>query len=249
MTDVSLNGHGEFKPPKGWLLASQLVKEYGGALRTAQRWGAELKVENVQDAKGVRYFNPESYLRVLESEDVATSDVAKTGIVLSGSNELLKQTQGHLERVLKPAFEGSEAIVSALLKENASQRELIAKLTATHLENVKAREESLSQAHERAIMARVIEASEERKRMALDMLKQPAKLLLAKWAGVDASSGDTVKVSDGRLDAVRRLLASLTDEQLSTLLAAEAVQSTLQAVLDTDMVSEEQKGMIREVLL
>jgi DNA-binding transcriptional MerR regulator len=238
--------------PKGWLKASVLVRECGGSLRTIQRWGSDGRISSVKDPTGARYYNPEEYVAELDKEDTERDDSQKTGIVLNGSNELLKQAHHHLEKLMGPAHEATREVLECLRKENGELRALNSKLIETHLENVKARESMLSEHHQRELTTRMFESHEARKRAAFDALKAPAGLLLARLVGggaVGVVPSDTMPAPSGALVAARDLLASLTDDQLSMLLGADMVKQALTAFLETELLDEHQKDLVRQVLL
>lgn len=251
---TATNGHtnGASSVPPGWLKASQLVKEYGGSLRSCQRWGTDGRIGYLKDEHGVGWFNPEDYVRELGREDVEQNDGQKTRVVLDGANELLKQAMGHLEKVFTPAQDATREVLDMLRKENADLRAQNAKLLDAHLANVAARESLLNEEHMRQLTASVLREEQERKRQLVDNLKGPAKLLLARALGMPelaaAAPGAAPAPAVGRIDAARRLLASLTEEQLTLLVGAEAVREALAGFCETELLSAEQKELARAAL-
>jgi len=249
MNGAATNGAGSV--PEGWLTADELQKKFGGSSRTVRRWGELGRIGRMKDAHGRAFFDPSDYARELRSEegdDEASGkfEVQREGIVIDGANSLLRQTMQHLEKVMAPAADAQRELLQLLKEENSSLRQQVKDLTAVHLENMKAREALISEAHERELELKAFEAREARKKAALDMVKGPAQKLLARVAGVGA---DTVPAPAGKLTSARALLASLTDEQLTTLFALEAVRETLPQLLGLGVLTEEQEGLVREVLL
>jgi hypothetical protein len=239
---------------EGWLTAHELHQRFGGAVRTIHRWGETGRIGRHKDANGRVTFDPDSYARELGKEDEASGEydsakleVARSQVLTSGANDLLKQLLRHNENMMAPASEAQRELLVLLKDENKSLREQVAELTKVHLENMKAREELISEAHARTIELKMFEASEARKQAALDMAKGPVKQLLARVTG--GAGNDTVPASSGKLAPARALLASLTDDQLAMLLAVPDLRDMLTALLETEVLSDEQKGFVREVLL
>jgi hypothetical protein len=245
------NGAGH---PDGWLSAHELHARFGGSVRTIHRWGESGRIGRYKDQQGRVSFDSEAYARELGKEeelsgehDSAKLEVARSQVLTSGANDLLKQLLRHNEQMMGPTAEAQRELLVVLKDENKSLREQLASLTAVHLENMKAREELISEAHARTIELKMFEESEARKQAALDMAKGPVKQLLARVVG--GAGGDTVPASSGKLAPARALLASLTDDQLAMLIAVPDLRDMLTALLETEVLSDEQKGFVREVLL
>lgn len=241
--------------PEGWLPVAELQRKHGGSVRTIHRWATEGRVSFVTDKEGRRWFDPEGYARELSSDkelepdQAALVEVRRDQVVLDSANSLLKQAQSHHEKTFGPYSDATREVLELLRQENKDLRAQNAELVKVHLDNVKAREEMLSQAHERELAGKMFLAAEERKREALETFKGPAKELLKRFV---AGGPDTVPAPAStapKLEAARRLLGSLTDQQLLMLLGAELVTDGLSGLLGTGVLSAEQEAMVREVLV
>ena len=255
MTAAQTNGHAT-QVPEGWLVAADLAKKHGGSPRTIQRWGEQGRIGRVKDGQGRAWHDPDDYVRELRAEEQAdaadgsaAADVQKTAVLVDGSNALLRQTMAHLEKVLGPSHDATREVFELLREENKSLREQIRELTKVHLENMQAREELISEAHARELELKTFEAREARKQQALEMVKEPAQRLLARVTGGAVAARDTMPASSGKLASARSLLASLSDDQLHMLLSLPMVRDALSDLLGTSILSSEQEGFVREVLV
>lgn len=134
---------------------------------------------------------------------------------------LLKQAHGHLEGALKLVLEPASALLKSSMAENERLREHIRKLEATHLETQRAREELLSEQHLRQLATLEVSQNAARKDRALALVGDNVPKLLA--------------AINPKATAVVALMRSLTDEQRGML-------------LETDLLSAEQKDQVRAVL-
>ncbi len=236
---------------KDWPKASAVADELEISVRQLKRHVERNEVPRYQAPDGTYRYKPEEvamFKAFLEGEETEAEVVTskKGGAdqhvaveLVKVFRELLQQELGNNRELMKLVLNPNNALLSMLKDENAALRQRCSTLEDKHTDLVMAREEMLSQVHERGLATKTVEAQEKRKTQAFGMLMQSMPTL-AKQMGIDPSklAQGLSNEDQGKVNAAVELLTSIDPEMLEAL-GASGMLNDEQMILLRKIVPEE----------
>lgn len=177
---------------------------------------------DVQSLKGYVQDMPET-----ERRPVRTPIGGITHEEFKGATDLVRQVHKHHETMIPLLVDAWKGVVEAGRLQNERDAKRIAELEAARDQGIKAREDSLSQATERAIAQEAFKAAEARKTRAFNSLVENAGPAIMKKLGLE---------SDPAMGTALALLKTFKRDQLLMLTQLDG------------FISEEQKTLLQKLI-
>ncbi len=223
-------------PPqwKNWPTAPKAAKLLGCSIRHLVRHVERGTIERHQGPDGTFRYNPEELEDAKDSilENIQTTDNESREMVVSegfkSGTELVKQSHKHAELMFGLYRDPVNQLLEMFRNENVALRARIAELEKVRDENAQKREELISEQHMREILTAKVLKGEARKEKAFGLVIDKIPSVFDKF--VESSLGQSKEVK-----ATIELLKGFDKDSLTML-------------LETEIVTEEQKAHIRTIL-
>lgn len=193
----------------GWYTRAITAKKLGISLSTLLRRVEEGTYYSEPDGEGIWWFNPKEI-------DALVPEAASEGsaAVISATAQALKQAQDHNEVLLRVATEPSQMALKLLMRANERLEGENKVLRERETEYLKAREQMISEAHERELASRIVDAREKRYEEGFKLLITYAPKLIEQASGMKDLK-PLIEVLDGLDDAMIDMLVPsfLTEDQ------------------------------------
>lgn len=219
---------------KNWPTAPRAAKLLGCSIRHLVRHVERGTIERHQGPDGTFRYNPDELedakSDILENIQ-ATSDEGRELVVTEGfksGTELVKQSHKHAEMMFGLYKDPINQLLEMFRKENETLRTRVTELEKVRDENAQKREELISEQHMREILTAKVLKGEARKEKAFGLVIDKIPSVFDKF--VDSHLGQSKEVK-----ATIELLKGFDKESLAML-------------LETEIVTEEQKAHIRTIL-
>lgn len=162
----------------GWYSRAIAAKKLGISLSTIIRKVDDGSIPATADSEGVWWFDPKEI-------DPLVPEAASEGsaAVIQATAHALKQAQDHNEVLLRHATDPSQAALRLIMRTNERLTLENKELRDREAENYKAREALLSEAHERELASRIVEARERRYEEGFKLLLGYAPMLITQMSG------------------------------------------------------------------
>lgn len=225
MTETTTNGHDESLLPP-WLPGSEAMQFLGVGSQKLTKLAQKKEIVR-KWADGVWSYERASLASYLESSDGENDEK------LTANNSelvaLLRVSVKHTEDSFKMVHAPAAALIDFYKGELANARARIVHLEGAHDAAVTAREDALTQVHERDLATRNADRKAARWDSAFEILKQTGPALMVQAFETFSDARDPMK------GAALRLMQRLTPERVAAMLDAEALDAEertfLQSVL------------------
>ncbi len=240
-----------------WPAAVDAMQRAGVTFRELMRGVRAGAVRRVFVA-GQWRFDPTALELLADSTDEETATVPRvTADILTASAEAMRQALDHSERGFKLHESGAQRVLELLARENERLQKENERLQASHAEAIAAREEQLSQVHERQLASQFVAQRSKREERVLGMLATAVPRLLghegAEVSRLLAAGGDVASVNPAAIaeaDAERLMSdPSVRRKVLATLrLLSELEPVKLQAILGAGFLSPTEEELVRQIV-
>lgn len=207
-----------------WQTAAVLSRSTGLSTRHLAKLGDQGAVPRQKNGEGVWLYDRDA------AEDFAPKGAEELSDYIASLVSLLKQAEGHTAETFRMVHGPAMELFGFYKAELAAARVRIEHLERTHDDLVKAKEDALSQVHERQIAERLLIARQARWDKAFDTLSECAPGLLNQLLEsiFAASSGASATL-------LAKILASVEKRDIEGMLA-------------NSTVSEDERTILRQVL-
>lgn len=202
-------------------------------------------------------FDPKALELLADGAEGETDVPRVTADILTASAEAMRQALDHSERGFKLHESGAQRVLELLAKENERLQKENERLQESHAAAIAAREEQLSQVHERQLASQFVAARSKREERVLGMLATAVPRLLGHESGevsrMLGAGGDVASTNPaalGEADAERLLSdPAVRRKVVATLkLLGELEPVKLEALLGAGFLSTDEEALIRVIV-